>query len=84
MKRLGTMERAGLVLAAVFIVFGIYLVVHPSEAYVSHPGSGRHQSIIGHDPPSEHVTKRGARVYGFILVSLGGGMAWLAFYRPPK
>ena len=84
MKRLGTMERVGLVLAVIFIVFGIYSIVHPTEGYVSHPGSGRYQSIIGHDPAPEHVTKSGARVYGFISVGLGAGLAWLAFYRPRR
>ena len=39
MKRLGTMERVGLIMAAVFIAFGVYLVVHPTEGYVSHSSS---------------------------------------------
>ena len=84
MKRLSTMERVGLAVAAMFIVFGVYLIVHPTEAYVPHAGSGRYQSIIGHDPAAEHVTKTGARIYGFLSVGLGAGFACVAFYRPRK
>ena len=84
MKRLSSMERAGLVLATVFVVFGVYSIIHPTEGYVPHPGSGRYQSIIGHDPPPEHVTKTGARIYGFASLGLGAGLAWLAIYRPRK
>jgi len=36
------------------------------------------------DPPAEHVSKRGARIYGFISAGLGAGLAWLVFYRPRK
>jgi hypothetical protein len=81
MKRLGTIERAGLVLSAVFIVFGAYSIVHPTEGYVLHPGSPRYSLP---DPVPEHVTKSGARIQGFISVGLGTGLAWLAFYRPSK
>jgi hypothetical protein len=84
MKRLSTLEKVGLVLATAFIVFGVYSNIHPTEGYVSHPGSGRYQSIIGHDPLPEHVTRSGARIYGFISVGLGVGLAWLAFYHPRK
>jgi len=78
------MEKAGLVLAVVFIAFGVYSIIHPTEAYVSHAGPGRYQSIIGHDPPPEHVTKNGARVYGVLSVALGAGLLWLGLYRPRK
>jgi hypothetical protein len=84
MKRLTTMERVGLVLGVSFIAFGLYSIVHPTEIFVSHSGPGRYQSIIGHDPAPEHVTKSGARIYGFISVGLGTGFAWLALYRPHK
>ena len=46
--------------------------------------NGRYQSIIGHDPLPEHVTKNGARIYGFASLGLGAGLAWLAFSHPRK
>ena len=57
-------------LAAVLVVFGLYSIIHPTEAFVPHPGSGRYQSIIGHDPPSERVTKKSARFYGPSFVGI--------------
>ena len=81
MKRLDTMEKVGLFLAAVFVAFGLYSIIHPTDAFVPHPGSGRYQSIIGHDPPPEHVTKKGARIYGFLSLGFGAGLAWLALYH---
>ena len=85
MKRFGTTERAGLVLAALFIVFGIYSLVHPTEAYVSHSSSGwPPKSVIGPDPPREHVTRRGARIYGVISLAFGAGIGWVALYRPRR
>jgi len=85
MKRLGTMERVGLVLAAVFVAFGVYSIIHRTQGYVPHPGSGRYQSIIGHDPPPEHVTKSGARIYGFISVALEQvSRGWLSIVHASK
>jgi hypothetical protein len=82
MKRLGTMEKVCLVLAIVFIAVGVFSIVYPTEAYVAHAGSGRYQSIIGRNSTPEHVSKNGARVYGFISLGFGVGLAWLVFYRP--
>jgi hypothetical protein len=84
MKRQSTIEIAFLALATIFIGFGAYSVVHPTEMFVSHPGSGRYQSIIGHDPAPEHVTKSGARIYGVLSLGFGVGIAWLVLYRPRK
>ena len=83
MKSLGTMEKAILVLAFVFMAFGIYSVIHPTEGFVMHPSSRRSLPVSAPNPP-EHVTKNGARVYGLLCVGLGTGLAWLALYRPRK
>jgi hypothetical protein len=84
MKRFTAMEKVGLVLGVIFIAFGVYSIIHPTEAFVFHPGSGRYQSIIPHDSRPEHVTKSGARVYGFLSLALGAGFMWLALYRARK
>lgn len=84
MKRLGAAEKGGLLLAGVFIIFGVYTAIYPTEMRVPHPGSGRYQSLIGQDPPAERVSPQKARVYGIISVAFGIGIGWLVFYRPRK
>jgi hypothetical protein len=80
MKRFGPTEKGGLVLAAVFMVFGVFSIVHPIERDVAHPGSGRYDYLFGHNA-AEHVTRRGARLYGFFSIGLGIALVWLVFYR---
>jgi hypothetical protein len=78
------MERVGVVMAVIFVVFGVYSVVHPVEGLHFFSGPGRYNAIIGSDPPPQKVTKTGARVYGGISLGLGAGLAWLALYRPRR
>jgi hypothetical protein len=84
MNPLGTVEKGALLLAGVFIIFGVCTAIYPTEMRVPHPGSGRYQSLIGQDPPAEQVTPERARIYGIISVALGIGIGWLVFYRPRK
>jgi hypothetical protein len=85
MKKLGAIEKSALVLAAVFIAFGVYSIIHPTEMFVSAPTSGwPPKSVIGPDPPRAHVSPLGARIYGLISVGVGTGVGWLVFYRPRK
>jgi hypothetical protein len=51
MKRLSTIEIAFLLLAMLFIVFGTYSVIHPTEMFVSHPGSGVISPSLDTIPP---------------------------------
>ena len=78
------MERLGLCLALVFIVFGAHSIIHPTEGYLLQPGPERYKSLVDHTSAPEHVTKGGARIYGFISIAVGAGLAWVAFYRPRK
>jgi len=84
MKSLNGMEKTGLVMALIFIGFGIYSIVHPVEIYVSHPGPARYGRLIGGEPAREHVTKNGARIRGIISIAVGGGLAWIVFYPVRK
>jgi hypothetical protein len=83
-RHLNSVEKGVLLLAGIFIIFGAYSVIHPVETYVSHPGPVRYQSLIGQDPPPEHVSREKARVYGIISIGFGIGMGWLVFYRSRK
>ena len=84
MKRFTTMEKVGVFLAILFLVFGVYSIIHPTEVFVFHAGSGRYQSILPHDSQPEHVTKTGVRIYGVISLAFGAGFMWLALYRSRK
>jgi hypothetical protein len=78
------MEKVGLFLAIVFLAFGIYSIIHPTEAFVIHAGCGWYKSILPQDSRPEHVTKSGARIYGIISLAFGAAFMWLALYRPRK
>ncbi len=78
-RKLDPTAKGALALAITFFCFGAYLAVHPTEARVPHPGSGRYQTIIGQDPPPEHVSRTGARVYGALSMLLGTGIGLLVF-----
>ena len=75
------MEKVGLFLAVVFVVFGVYSIVHPTEAFFIPSGSGRY---VSHDTRPVHVTKNGARIYGITSLAFGAGFMWLALYRPRR
>jgi hypothetical protein len=84
MKHLRTVEKSALIVAMLFIAVGIWKIINPTEVIVPHPGHGHYAVRTGMDAPGERVTKRGARVYGFISVGMGVGLAFLALYRPNR
>jgi uncharacterized protein YjeT (DUF2065 family) len=76
------MERVALLFGAVFILAGACVVIWPMNGYILHPGSGHYADRASR--PALRLTKTGARSYGFVLVSVGTGLAWLALHRFPK
>jgi len=82
MKRLAAVEKGALALAAVFIICGAFLAIHPMEIQVSHPSSG-YPMIFG-SPPPERVPQHRSRIYGIACIALGLGIGWLVFYRRDK
>ena len=83
MRRLTTIEKSALALGLLFVAAGAFLIVHPVEGVVFHPGPDRYRAILGPNQP-EHVSKRGSQIYGGIAVVVGAGITWLAFYRGGK
>ena len=83
MRRLGAIEKTALVLGAVLMGFGIFQIIHPTEIVVPHASSGPYKNPLGSGPGLEYVSTRAARIYGFIALGLGAGIAGLAYYRPP-
>lgn len=84
MQRFDSIEKGALLFACLLIIFGSYSAIYPTEMRVSHAGSGRYQSLIGHDPQAEYVSRDKARFYGTLLVVFGMGLGWVVFYRPRK
>lgn len=70
-----------MVLGFVFIVFGVYVIFHPRETFVLHPGTNRFG--LGTAGP-EKVSKRGSQIYGGLAAVMGGGLCCLACYRGHK
>ena len=83
-KRLNPVEKGAALLAAVLVLCGIYAALFPTELQVAHLGTSVYEKLIGEDAPSEHVTRKKARMYGIMSVAFGIGIGWLAFYRPLK
>ena len=82
-ERLSSTALSCLVLAVLFIGFGVYSVVQPTEVYVFQPNYGP-QAVTGPSPPPEHLTKRAGRIYGVILLALGAGIGWAVLCRPRR
>lgn len=62
----------------VFILVGAYMIVHPKEMLVLHPGPDK--ALLRKNQP-EYVSRTGSRIYGGLAVMMGVGISWLASYR---
>lgn len=63
------------------IIYGACNILFPSELVISHPSFGWH---VYFPQWTEHISKGGARVYGALAWSMGGGLIWLVLYRGRK
>lgn len=79
MRRFSSTELFMLGLAAVFLVMGVILIVHPTELVMSHPGVWA-PGVPVPASSSEVITRRGARIYGFIYVALAFGLGALIVF----
>lgn len=68
-----------LVLAAVSVVGGAYLLVYPSEMTVFPPTNSEVTLNVRSRPM--HVSKRESQISGGVGIFMGLGIGWLAFYR---
>jgi len=69
----------GLVLLGAFLLItGTAMIIHPTEMYVSRPGTLRTP------PQTEHVSKTGARVAGGFSVLSGIALLWVVLFRRDK
>jgi hypothetical protein len=84
MMRFDGIEKGALLLAGMFVIFGAYSIINPTEMQLSHPGCGGYHFLIGQDPPAEYLSRASVRIYGAVSVGLGIGIGWIVFYRPRK
>jgi len=78
MRRLTGTEKGGLVLAAVLVIGGFCMIIHPMELFVLHPPEYRSRGLTW----SEHISKQKAREIGGGAVLTGVVFASFVFYRP--
>ena len=78
MRRLNGTELGALILAACFIIGGLYTVIHPVEFDMYFKAYKRFHAA------TEHVSETGARLYGILATVIGTGLIWFLFYGRPK
>jgi hypothetical protein len=83
MRRLTPLERGATLIALVFLIVGVFMIVHPAEMTVFPPGPGPgvYKAMLDPNPSPEHVSKKKCQKYGGFLIAVGLGIGWLAFYR---
>jgi hypothetical protein len=70
-------------LGGIFIVFGVDMIVRPTEMNMIPAGLGKVRGISGSDSVV-HVSKTGSQVYGGLAILVGVGVTWMALYRGAK
>jgi hypothetical protein len=80
-RPLNGIEKSALALAAIFIIFGFVLLIHPMPVTVIHPSYH-----YAPPPPGwvEQVSQERSRFYGGLLCVIGAALARLAAYRPRR
>ena len=82
MKRYTKMEINAAVAGLVFIIFGVVMIVRPTEFAMTPDSTGAkiRAPSLGSDK-LVNVSKTGSEVYGVLSVVMGAGICWLALYR---
>ena len=75
MKRHSGVEKGVLLLAALFMMVGFYLIIYPQDMVIIHPGTSGYKSGAG-SSYGEHVSPNASRVYGVLSLLLGSGIGW--------
>jgi len=85
MKRYTNREILAAIAGVVFIVFGLFMVFHPTEMTLISPGfgAGTYRGISG-SSQSVNVSKAGSEVYSGLSVVMGSGLLWLALFKDRK
>jgi hypothetical protein len=78
MRRLNGIELAMLVLATIFILTGLFSIIHPS-AHLIFQSSARNFFVS-----AGYISKERVRTYGLLSVVLGAGMVGMVVYRRRK
>jgi hypothetical protein len=84
MRRYTNMEIGAAVAGLLFVIFGVYMIIHPTEMDYTPDGPSHPVRVILGPDKSVHVTKTGTRVCGGLSVVMGVGISCLALYRGRK
>jgi len=77
MRRLTQIELGMLVIAALFVLVGTCMLIHPTEGTILHQGRSSRFFI-------QHFTKQEARLCGALAILLGAGLIGMVFYQRGK
>jgi hypothetical protein len=85
MKRYTNMEILAAIAGLAFIVFGLFMLFHPTEMTLIPPGfgAGTYRGISGSSQPV-NISKTGSEVYSGLSVIVGSGLIWLALFLGRK
>jgi hypothetical protein len=81
MRHFTVMEFWLLILAALFLCFGLAMLIHPTTAGWTHPA---YNDAGGGSSYPEVITREGARLYGALGVLVGSGLAAFVLAAPRK
>jgi formate hydrogenlyase subunit 3/multisubunit Na+/H+ antiporter MnhD subunit len=82
MRHLNAIEKGALLLAAMLVVGGAFLLVHPSEITYFPQSNSKVPVNIRSQPV--HLSKTGVQITGGLCIFLGLGIGWFTFYRGRK
>lgn len=83
MQRLNPTWKPALLLSALCVIGGAFLLFHPIEGNMFHPSDTEGSSPRAPDV-MEHISKEKSRVYGGLAILFGAGITWMAFYSERK
>lgn len=77
MRRLTSIQKGALVLAAVLLVGGGLMALFPSEVARTHPGEVTDAGVCFPEW-TEHISKTGTRILGILATGLGVAIGWFS------
>ena len=80
MRRLSSIQKGALVLAAVLVVGGALMALFPTAVVRTHPAETTDAGVY-FPGWTEHISKSGARLLGVLAAALGVAIAWFSTRR---
>ena len=84
MRRYTNIEIGAAVAGLAFVIFGAYMIIHPTEMDYTPDGPSHPVRVILGSDKSVYVSKTGSQVYGGLSILIGIGIGCSALYRGRK